>query len=646
MVLLVIFLVVTLAPIHFASDDIPEIAYDSLSNPYVAGQLIVGYAQNTPAATKRSIRAQMQLEMLSEIRGIGAEVVKVRNERAQDVLTNLRRNPNIAFVEYDYLTTVTHTPNDPNYPSQVFLPKMNAPEAWRVTKGRSNVLVAVLDTGLRTTNRDLHNMRVSGYNIIAGNSNYEDDHGHGTMVTSVIAAEMDNGFGIAGVAPGVSFLAVKVMNSSGSGTYSDMIKGIEYAVSQGAQIVNMSIGGRSASTALKLAIDQAVEKGTVIVAAAGNEGTTSLSYPAAYPNVVGVGAVDINDNKMTYSNTGAGLTVVAGGTARVATFTDFISSVSGTSFAAPYVSGMIALMASENPEMTPDQVFHVLAETSTDLGPVGYDQSFGYGLINMSAAIEKLSAPEAVEPPVQETDITPPVITLVGEAQIYLTVGEPYIELGATASDDVDGDISDQIVITGSVDVENAGTYTLTYDVSDQAGNAADTVIRIVEVEVVSTVIEPDEDLVEEEVEEEYIDLEPETKWVRETEIIRGSVGKRNPTVTHEVSILTQGTLDIELSYTGRNRPTLSFDGVLISNDLVSLQVDSGTYLLVVSSDSNLNFTITLTHPEREVPIDIPLGAPEVIIYGQARTQTLLITLFIIALVMLGALIYRRRLNA
>ncbi len=613
-VLLIVLLVVSWQPLGYTQEWF-EIEYDEAMNPYVAGQLIVGYSRETPANTRRSIRAQNQLELKSELRNIDAEVIRVKNERAREVLQSLRRNPNVAFVEYDYVVYAEHVPNDPIYPSQVFLPPMNTPSAWDVTKGDPNVVVAVLDTGLRTDNRDLRNMIVSGYNVIANSSNYTDDHGHGTMVTSVIAAEMDNTFGIAGIAPKASFLAVKVMNSSGSGTYSDMIKGIDYAVNNGAKVINMSIGGRSSSSALKLAIDQAVSRGVTIVAAAGNEGLSSLSFPAAYDNVIGVGAVDINNNKTSYSNTGAGLTLMAGGSARVATFTDFISSASGTSFAAPYVSGAVALMLSADTGLSPSQIMQKLGETALDLGPVGYDLSFGYGLIDMGKAVESSTGIKPVP-----LDTLPPTITLLGEENTIIELGQVYVEMGATAWDDVDGDITGNIVVTGAVNTGALDRYVIAYDVKDAAGNAASTVFRYVDV-VAS------EPMVEEE--PEYIELEPETMLVRDVEVVSGSLSKRTPTVVHDFQTLASGTMDVSIAYSGRNMPSVTIGNQSLSNANSSIQIASGSHQMTISSGSNLNFTVTLTHPEREVPIDIPLGAPEVIIYGESNNAMIFLILFL-----------------
>lgn len=601
--------------ITFADDGI---AYDDNANPYVAGQLIVGYKQNTPAEDRRSERAKQQLELKEELKEINAEVVKVKNERAKEVLSALKNNPKVAFAEFDYIVNVNHTPNDPVYASQVYLPYMKANSAWDLSKGSASVLIAVLDTGVNTGNTDLKGISLSGYNVLDNTTNYADDHGHGTMVMSVIASKMDNGFGIAGVAPESKFLAVKVMSSSGTGTYSSMIKGIEYATNQGAKVINMSIGGRTASSALKLAVDSAIAKGVTIVAAAGNEGSTSLSYPAAYDNVVGVGAVDINGVKMTFSNTGTGITLVAGGSARVATSTDYISSASGTSFAAPYVTGMVGLMYAVNPDMTPQKVMDAISQGASDLGMTGYDLTFGYGLADMEKIVKIASG----NTPAPIVDKLPPIIQLLGETTMSLEVGNTYTEPGYTALDETDGDITSRVIISGNVDVATAGNYTLSYSVKDQAGNLSNIVTRNI-----SVIASTSEEVIE------------DTKLVRDVEVVQGTLNKKTGIVSHTMTVLTPGTLDVVITYTGKTTPTATISGLNFNGKSGSFTVEPGSYVLTISSNTTASYSATITYPEREVPIDVPLGDYEVIVYGQDSSWLWTLYLVFTLMIFLAAMV-------
>lgn len=609
----------------FGLDESDEIAYDEWAQPYVSGQLIVGYKKMTPANVKMALRAQMQLEMKEELRGIGAEVVKVRSDRAKEVLDTLRKNPNVDYVEYDYIASIDYIPNDPYYPAQSYLPNMNTAAAWDITLGSPNVVIAVLDTGISSGNFDMQGNVIGGYNFISDNTNYADDNGHGTMVASVAAGITDNGYGIAGISGKSKLLAVKVMNSSGSGTYSTMIKGIEYAVSNGANVINMSIGGRTVSTALKLAVDNAISSGVTVVAAAGNEGSTSLSYPAAFENVIGVGAVDFYNNKTSYSNTGQGITLMAGGSARVATTTTYIGTASGTSFASPYVAGLVALMYSSNAEVTPSMIFDALAKGALDLGIPGYDTTFGYGMVDMGKSLGLISGSSA---PLPVKDTIAPILSLNGNAYIKLNQGDAYEELGATAIDNIDGDISSSVQITGVVNALEAGVYNLTYTVADKAGNSATPVTRTIEVLEVSVIPPPDEPVVEEPIveepvpeepvgEEDLIELEPDTQMVRDIEVVKGTINKKSPLINHVIKVVNPGQLDVDVSYVAKVAPDIKISGLNFTGTSGTFDVTEGDYIMSISSSSNVNFTATITYPEREVPVDIPLGVPETIIYGK-----------------------------
>jgi subtilisin family serine protease len=622
----------------YAEEITDEVAYDELANPYVAGQLIIGYAKITPADTRRSLRAQMQMELKSELKDINAEVVKVPNNRAKEIMDSLKRNPSITFAEYDYITSIDYVPNDPNYTSQVYLPYMKVNGAWDITKGSSNVLIAVLDTGVNQTNTDMKGLNLTGYNVLDNTTNFADDHGHGTMVMSVIAAKTNNAFGIAGVAPDSKFLAVKVMSSSGTGTYSSMIKGIEYAISQNAKVISMSIGGRTASSALKLAVDNAISKGATIVAAAGNESSTSLSYPAAYDNVIGVGAVDINGSKMSFSNTGSGITIVAGGSARVATSTDYISSASGTSFATPYISGTIGLLYAVDPTMNASKAITILAQTAKDLGSPGYDTSFGHGLVDIENSVRAASGGIVISP--LPLDLTPPVLTLLGSTSIRLTKGSAYVEPGFTAVDNIDGNISAQVTIVGNVNINLTGLYELTYSVKDKAGNISNIEKRFIE--IYETATEVSTELA---TESNTVDLGPDTKWVRDVEIVQGTLNKKTSLVTHVLKVITPGTLDIVFTYNGKSAPVATISELNFNGKAGSFTVEPASYILTISSTSasNTSYVATITYPEREVPIDVPLGDSEVIIYGESSNLIWYIYLGItLAIFAIALILYKK----
>jgi len=690
--------------------DTDEISFDENNNPYKTGQVIVGYRGSPTAAEKRSIRATMQLELISEMKSINSEVIKVTNEKAQEALSRLSKNPNVLFAEYNYLANYDYVPNDVRYPYQIYLHYMNASGAWDYTKGSANVTIAVIDTGILKGNTDLKTISASGYNVADSSTDYSDPTGHGTGVISVIGAEMDNSFGFAGVAPESSFMVLRVIDEQGYTTYSDMILALEYAMNQGVDVINMSVSGRSDSTSLKMAIDDAYNSGISIIASAGNESSTMVSYPAAYDNVIGVGAVNTSGELMTFSNTGNGLTVVAGGSAMIATSTDYITNASGTSFASPYVAGLVGLMYAVDDNMTPAKAFNILEATSTDLGSSGYDTNFGYGLINMGAAVEMAASGISAPTPEPVTDTTPPVLTLNGDNQVSIELGSIYEDPGANAIDDIDGDISNDVVVSGTIDLSSVGSYTLNYVVTDQAGNESNIESRIVDVydgsQVTQDITPPvltlngsdridveigtsytelgasaiddyDGDLsdnvvitgtvdvstlgfytleysatdqagnqsnVESRVVEvfEYVEEPIETEIVRDVEIVSGSLNKRNTEDTHTISITEAGQLDVDFAYTGKVTPILTVDGQTISGMSGTLNVLEGSYNMSISANSNAKYTVTLTHPEREVPLGTPLGPPEIIIYDDEIEYTLQIIIFAIFMATMTVLFVSR----
>jgi subtilisin family serine protease len=274
----------------------------------------------------------------------------------------------VEFAEPDYIGHVAAIPNDPKYLDHTLwgLDKIEAPAGWDILTSASNVLVAVLDTGVRYTHEDLKsNIWVNpndgghGWNALTGTNNPSDDsgNGHGTMVAGVLGAVGNNGKGVVGVAWRVQIMACKCFNSQGKGTVSDCVTCIDYARTNGARIINASWGFTN-SLALSNAVYSLRDAGIIVVAACGNDATNTdvnPTYPASYPldNVVSVAATASDDSLANFSNYGATTVhLAAPGVNIYSTFvaTDsFYYTDSGTSFAAPYVSGALALMLAEYP---------------------------------------------------------------------------------------------------------------------------------------------------------------------------------------------------------------------------------------------------------------------------------------------------------
>jgi serine protease len=311
-------------------------------------------------------------------------------------------------------------PNDPLYPHQWHLRQINMPAAWKLADGRG-VTVAVLDTGVAYEDRgerfhmveDLEGVKfVKPYNFINNTPHANDDHGHGTHVTGTIAQATNNGKGVAGVAPQVRIMPLKVLSGRGSCSIGGIADAIRYAADNGADVINMSLGGRFPSKALEKAVRYARDKGVVVVAAAGNDGRNKVGYPAAFPGAMAVAATQYDEATTFYSNFGKEIAIAApGGNTRVdqdgdgmpdgvlqntiaigdPTRSDYYGFM-GTSMASPHVAGVAALVMSQGIK-NPDTVQAILEQTAR--APQGREldrERYGAGIVDAEAAVLKARA--------------------------------------------------------------------------------------------------------------------------------------------------------------------------------------------------------------------------------------------------------------
>ena len=252
----------------------------------------------------------------------------------------------VALIEQDFFVSVNFDipPNDPDYDRQWALPHIQAESAWREMDGLKPVTVAVIDTGVCMSHEDLQDRVLdNGYDFVDDDDDPDDVFGHGCSVAGIIAANIDNGVGIAGFAPNASILPVRVLGPSGSGSMADVAAGIVFAADAGADIVNLSLGSMVGSQVTKDAVDYAVNKGVTVIASAGNSGGSAPGYPARYENVVAVGAVDSDGSRSSFSNKGGD--IWAPGRDVHTTYLDNgYKALNGTSFSAPYVSAMAAVL--------------------------------------------------------------------------------------------------------------------------------------------------------------------------------------------------------------------------------------------------------------------------------------------------------------
>jgi subtilisin family serine protease len=370
------------------------------------------FAIGKPSGTGLSIQRQSESPL--------NRIYRLRLTPGSDVLQAtevLSRNPAVAFAEPDYLAHVIATPNDPQYSDQWGLVQINASAAWEQSTGSSDVVIAVIDAGLDTSHPDLASQLwenpgeiagngqdddnngcvddLHGWNIVDDSANLSDSTGHGTQVAGVIAAETNNGEGIAGVCWNCHLMVVKVTQSGGVANYSDIAAGVAYAAQKGAEVINLSLGGYADSVTLRTAIEEAAET-AVVIGGAGNDNKTDPFYPAAYDEVLAVAGTTDSDAKVTTSNYGIWVDVSAPGEAIKTTFDGGgYGDASGTSMAVPFVSGLAGLLKSKHTDWSPELVQAHIVNTADDIDDVnpGYEGQLGSGRIDASGSMTKAAEP-------------------------------------------------------------------------------------------------------------------------------------------------------------------------------------------------------------------------------------------------------------
>lgn len=318
------------------------------------------------------------------------------------LLNTARGSEYVISAEVDGTVQAAFAPNDPAYYNTAFVyapQRMNAAGAWDFTLGNPNVVIAILDTGVNANHPEFAGRIVPGYDFINYDANPDDDNGHGTHVAGIATAGTNNGIGNVGICGACSLMPVKILSNTGTGLWSQVAAGITFAADNGADIINLSLGGYSASATMQSAIEYAQQKGILVVAAAGNDNRSDAFYPAAFQDVIGVSATDQNDERWPLSNFGDYIDVAAPGVTIYNTFNDLnnyyngYAFYSGTSMASPHVAGLAGLLLSQDQSRTPAQITALITSTAKDLGAPGWDPYFGYGRVDADKALSQDAAP-------------------------------------------------------------------------------------------------------------------------------------------------------------------------------------------------------------------------------------------------------------
>jgi subtilisin family serine protease len=341
------------------------------SGTTTGGWLVQFRPDVTDADATRAVAATGAAE-IGRIDELGTRVLSIPADRRAQIVSQLTSDPRVLSVEADAADRATVSPRDPHW-AQAWGPRlMNAPAAWDITTGRSTTVIAIIDTGVDARQPDLRGRVLRGWDFQNNDPKPNDDNGHGTAVAGVAAAGANDGVGIAGMCWHCLILPVKVLNASGTGMHSNIAAGIVWAANHGADVINMSFAGPMPSTIIANAVAYARNRGVVVVAAAGNEGSTSRFYPAALPGVISVAASTGADVLYSWSNHGSWVKVSAPGCAYTGKPGPAWSWWCGTSFATPAVAGTAALIKSLRPQITRADLEKLLVNSTVKVNGVAY----------------------------------------------------------------------------------------------------------------------------------------------------------------------------------------------------------------------------------------------------------------------------------
>lgn len=360
-------------------------------------QVLVSFKSRMSATELTSFEKRTGVKVKRNLGAIGSALVNISGT-PEAAVAKLQQDASVRRAEFDRAALLDDVKvNDPSRGKQYALDTVKADAAWGVTMGNEKVVIAILDSGLDLDHPDLKSKLLPGFNTAEPGKDPKDDMGHGTHVAGIAAAVANNGEGVAGLAANCKILPVKVLGA-GSGSAATVAEGILWAADHGADVINMSLGFYDESEAVNKAVAYALSKNVVVVATMGNNNVERKRYPAACNGVIAVGSTAEGDKRSDFSNFGPWMSVSAPGSNILSTFPTYpvqisgtkgYASLSGTSMAAPLVTGLVGLVRSKNSGMAPAEVKKLLETTTVDLGDKGFDKMFGNGRIDALQAVSK-----------------------------------------------------------------------------------------------------------------------------------------------------------------------------------------------------------------------------------------------------------------
>lgn len=428
--ILVVFCVLIVGGVGLAAaqSPVPDRLAGEPSGEFAPGEVIIKFGPDISMSMSNDLMGEHNAQFIETVFGSDLQVWRVAEGQELAVIKQLNADPGVAYAEPNYSYSIFDTvPNDPDYPKQWAHPKMQSPKGWDLSTGSTAVTIAIIDTGIDEAHPDLAGKIVGGWDFVDSDSNPHDTNGHGTHVAGISAANANNGTGIAGVSWGARVMPIRVLGTTGNGYTTDIVAGVNWARQNGADVINLSLGGINYNQSMQDAVTAAHNAGIVVVAAMGNcrtgctIGTTHYvnptQYPAAYDNVFAVAATGPVDEIAAYSQFGTHCDISAPGGnmdylhdskgiySAMPTYSVYLNTASGyyqtydylngTSQATPQVAGLAALILSVDSSMTPSQVEALIENTAVDLGLSGWDDDYGHGRIDIYEALKVISAPAA-----------------------------------------------------------------------------------------------------------------------------------------------------------------------------------------------------------------------------------------------------------